>query len=171
MYALTAVTVSDRHLDEVSTVMESLLFRKNVRVHWRIERSERRALIIERLRTLPFHGLVTVCLHRAEVKAERARRYCLRRLLRELSERGIDQVIIESRHEALDARDRSLLTGMRKAYELRPRMKVSWSLANSHPGLWVADCVAGAATWWLGGEGRFFGPIEDRVALIDIDVS
>jgi hypothetical protein len=112
---------------------------------------------------------VTVCLHRTDVRSERARRFCLDRLLAELSSRGVDRVVVESRNEALDARDRAVLTGMRRAGVVRPVMEVRWDLASAHPALWAADCFVGLVTSWLGGDEEMHGGLERRITVIDVD--
>jgi hypothetical protein len=169
VYALAAVIVDHRGLSVVGDAMEGLRYRKNARVHWRVERRERRPLIIERIASLPLSGAVAVCLHGRAVKAERARRLCIDALLADLSSRGVDQVVIESRGPALDARDRGVLTGLRTAGQVRPVMSVAWSVAGSQPGLWAADCVAGTVSEWLDGDDRHWKRIEHRMTIIDVE--
>jgi hypothetical protein len=118
---------------------------------------------------LPVTGVVAVCLHAADVKSERARRLCLTRLLSELSALGVASVTFESRHEQ-DRADRAVLTGLRRAEAVSTDMVVTWLMASADPMLWAADVVAGAVSWWLDGDGRFWESLEPLVTLLDIDV-
>lgn len=170
VYALAAVIVDDRGLAAVAEAMDGLRYRKNAQVHWRLERTERRPRIIEELASLPFSGVVTVCLHRTGVRQERARRFCLDALLTELTNRAVDKVIMESRNAALDDRDRAVLTALRRGGAIRPAMDVRWALPTEYPPLWAADCVVGVATGWLAGEDRFWRRIEHRVEVLGVDM-
>lgn len=78
--------------------------------------------------------------------------------------------MFESRQKALDAGDRSILTALRHTRQVAPGMRVSWELASTHAGLWAADIVAGALTWWLGGDDdRCWQHLTDQVELLDVD--
>lgn len=93
VYVLAAVLVESEQAEVVQSVLESVRYGRSTRVHWRVERPERRGMLAKTVAGLPITGVVTVCLHHSElVKSERARRLCLRRLLVELSGRGVDQV-------------------------------------------------------------------------------
>lgn len=167
-YTLVAVLVAEDAAETVRTSMRALRYGRSQVVHWRVERPERRKLIAAELAELPVTGVVTVCLHAREVKSERARRRCLVRLLVELAARGIDRVVFESRRGPLDAADRQVLTGLRKAGTVPAQMLVVWE-PPAAPELWVADCIAGAVSWWLGGDGRYFEPLQKLITLVDVD--
>ncbi|MFD4143040.1 hypothetical protein [Streptomyces sp. NPDC058572] len=168
VYTLAAVLVEAEAVADVREAMQGLRFGKSRSVHWRIERPARRVVLAAAIAQLPVVGVVTVCLHRAEVRSERARRRSLVRLFGELSGRGVDLVVMESRHEQ-DAGDRAVLTGLRRASAVSHAMTVTWELASTDAGLWVADCLAGAVSWWLDGDGRYFEVLEPLVTILDVD--
>lgn len=168
VYALAAVLVATREANSVREAMMGLRHGRSRVIHWRVERAERRKLIAAAIADLPVVGVLAVCLHRAEIKSERARRRCLVRLLAELDARGADCVVFESRRQRQDEADRAVLTGLRKAGAVSTSMVVRWELPDA-PELWVADCVAGAVSWWLDGDGRYWGPLEKLITLLDVD--
>jgi len=170
VYTLAAVLVDDASAESVRTRMEGLRYGKSSVVHWRMERPERRALLAAEVATLPIAGVVAVCLHDAEIRSERARRMCMVTLLGELSARGVDRVVFETR-QAQDSKDRAVLTGLRKTRAVAPKMAVTWEMPSSDPALWVADVIAGACSWWLDGDGRFWTPLDPLVTVLDVDVT
>lgn len=168
VYTLAAVLVEAESILEVRETMKSLRYGKSPLVHWRLERSARRSLLVAAIAQLPVVGVVSVCLHRADTRSERARRRCLVRLLTELSVRGVDRVVFESRHEQ-DAADRAVLTGLRRANAVSHEMAVTWAVASTDAGLWAADCLAGAVSWWLDGDGRYFEALAHLTTIFDVD--
>ncbi|MCX4516034.1 hypothetical protein OHA27_38770 [Streptomyces sp. NBC_01619] len=168
VYTLAAVLVEAESVLEVRETMQSLRYGKSLLVHSRLERAARRAVLVEAIAQLPVVGIVTVCLHRTDTRSERARRRCLVRLLSELSVRGVDRVVFESRH-AQDAADRAVLTGLRKASAVSHTMTVTWALASADAGLWAADCLAGAVSWWLDGQGQYFEVLAPLTTILDVD--
>jgi hypothetical protein len=168
VYTLAAVIVDDAAVDAVRDAMNNLRYRGNATVHWRKERAERRKLIAAAVAELPVEAVVTVCMHASDMKAERARRLCMKRLLAHLSELGADDVTFESRHAQQDQADRDMLTGLRRERTVRADMRVSWMLP-SEPILWAADVFASALSWWLDDQGDYWTILEPQVTLIDID--
>lgn len=166
VYALAAVLIDDEHHDPVAEALRDLRYGRNQVIHWRDERQERRALIVKALAELPIHGIVTVNVYENTANTERARRFCLRRLLPELADRGVEAAVFEARQENQNHRDRSVVTALRKAREIPTTMTVDWSPPTLPP-LWAADVVAGVVTWWLGGEGAYFDRLAARIDLID----
>ncbi|CAL9445001.1 hypothetical protein SUDANB106_02353 [Streptomyces sp. enrichment culture] len=169
VYVLAAVLVPDDAESTVRATMEGLRHGRSRVVHWRKERPERRTLIASAIAGLPVTGLVAVCLHDAEVRSERARRRCLLRLLDELARRDVERVIFETRHEQ-DAADRAVVTSLRKAKVVTDAMSLTWEDPGAwFAGLWVADCVAGAVSWWLDGHGTHWSLLEGQVTLVDVE--
>lgn len=169
VYTLAAVVVPDESIEKVQQAMINLRYRKSPRVHWRDEREERLPEIVRTVAGLPWTGVVTVCLHGPEMKSERARRLCIMRLLPELSERGVNRILFESRQEPRDREDRGLLVGLRKGSLFRSDIEVDWKPALSDSALWAADVVAGALSWWFDGKGDHWRALEDLVHMIEID--
>ncbi|MFC8529586.1 hypothetical protein [Nocardia sp. NPDC057227] len=166
VYTLAAVIVPESALAEVRETMLALRYGRTPRVHWRDERLEH---IAKAVAALPMSGVVTVYLHDPEVGPERARRLCLKVLLRVLSERGVDAICFESRRAEQDARDRALLVTLRKQPGFRREVTVGWTKASDDPALWAADVVAGALTWWLDGRHRYWEALSTVVDIVEVD--
>lgn len=171
VYTLAAVLVADDAEEKVRGVMKSLRHGRSRVIHWRRERTERRDMIAAAIATLPVSGVVTVCLHGAATRSERARRRCLIRLLDELMRRDVGRVIFETRH-AQDAADRAVITNLRKTGVITDAMSVTWEDPSAwFAGLWVADCVAGAVSWWLDGQDAYWEVLEPQMTLIEVDTN
>ncbi|UGT64488.1 hypothetical protein [Nocardia asteroides] len=169
VYTLAAVIVPEPSLDEVRETMLALRYGRTPRVHWRDERAERLEHIAKAVAALPMSGVVTVYLHDPAVGPERARRLCLKVLLRVLSARGVDAICFESRRAEQDARDRALLVTLRKQPGFRREVTVGWTKASDDPALWAADVVAGALTWWLDGGHEYWEALSAVVDIVEVD--
>lgn len=167
VYVLAAAVVDAGVIPEVREAMRALRVGKSPVVHWRLERPERRRLLVTALKALPLRGVAAVSIYSYGSRAERARRHCLDRLLRELQERGVTRSILESRGPALDHRDRQVLTGLRTAGTLSRGLKVSWERGSNEPLLWAADCLAGCVTGFFGERPAYLCALGDRVKLIE----
>ncbi|MCT9931671.1 hypothetical protein N5079_15765 [Planotetraspora sp. A-T 1434] len=166
VYVLAAVLLHSEGLDHVRSLMDTLRYGKTPTVHWRTERVPRRSLIAQAVASIDFASVVAVSLHASAGRPERARRHCLLRLLPELSARGVETVVFESRREQ-DAADRAILTVLRRRGQVAAEMSVSWARASSDAALWTADVVAGVVTGWLGGELRWWPLLEERVTFLE----
>jgi hypothetical protein len=76
-------------------------------------------------------------------KQERARRKCLELLLPLLEAAGVGMLVLESRNEAQNKRDRELVMSARRKH-LITRIDLSHEPGEGQPMLWVPDQVVGA---------------------------
>src|SRR5216683_6579407 len=120
LYVLAAVIVADAEADGHREALRALLYRRQLRLHWRDESSKRREELIATVRTLRDTGAVVIAIGVPSGRQERARRKCIERLLRELADRGITTVVFERRHPKLDARDRVLVAALQHQQSLPP---------------------------------------------------
>ena len=89
-------------------------------------------------------------MHDARTDSERARRFCLSQLLRELHGLGVERVVFESR-QAEDRKDMQVIAAWRRAKRPEAMLRVDFLPAIAEPGLWLADIIAGAFMRWFGG--------------------
>ena len=88
--------------------------------------------------------LVVVGIGLTSSRQERGRRLCLRRLLWELGESGVEQVWIESRTPSLNAADTAAVAAMRARREISHKLRISFTYPSGEPLVWIPDIVAGA---------------------------
>ncbi|MER5424519.1 hypothetical protein [Streptosporangium roseum] len=91
-------------------------------------------------------GIVIVGTGLDRARQERARRKCMERLLWELGQRYVSDVIFERRCRELDVRDRELVAALQGRHAMPHRLQLSWRAPDGEPLLWLADIVAGAAS-------------------------
>jgi hypothetical protein len=158
LYVLAAVIVADADADGHRQALRALLYRRQLRLHWRDESATRRSQLISAIRQLRHTGVVVIATGVAPRRQERARRKCMERLLTELTSRGIVNIVFERRHDELDARDRALIAALKRQQSLPAVVHASWQAPADEPLLWLPDIAAGAAglaeigdaTYWQG---------------------
>jgi hypothetical protein len=145
LYVLVAVIVADVDADRHRQALRALLYRGQLRLHWRDESARRRNQLISALCQLGHTGAVVIATGVAPRRQERARRKCIERLLAELIARGIASIVFERRQDKLDARDRVLVAALKRQHSLPAVLRASWQGAADEPLLWLPDIAAGAA--------------------------
>jgi hypothetical protein len=145
LYVLAAVIVADADADGHRQALRALLYRGQLRLHWRDENATRRTQLIGAICQLRHTGAVVIATGVAPKRQERARRKCIERLLAELTSRGIASIVFERRHDELDARDRALVTALKRQRSLPAAVRASWQAPADEPLLWLPDIAAGAA--------------------------
>jgi len=114
-------------------------------------------------------AVVTVHIYDRTRRTERARRRCLERLLLELENAGVAEVVIESRAPSQNHSDLLMIMALRKSRTISKAITVNWRPSHQEPLLWAADAVVGAITWWIDGRGAGFECLEDHVKVVCID--
>jgi hypothetical protein len=145
-YVLAAVIVADHHAEDHRAALRALLYRGQHRLHWRDESARRRALLISAVSALPHTGAIVIATGTQPRRQERARRKCIERLASELASRGITTAVFERRHPDLDARDRTMITSLRRQRAIPAGFQATWQEATAEPLLWLPDIAAGAAS-------------------------
>jgi hypothetical protein len=146
LYVLAAVIIADADADRHRQALRELLYRRQIRLHWRDESSRRRSQLIYAVCELRHTGAVVIAAGVGPGRQERARRKCIERLLSELTSRGIAKVVFERRHKELDARDRAMIAALQRQQSLPAALRASWEPATAEPLLWLPDIAAGAAS-------------------------
>ncbi len=145
LYVLAAVIVADADAEKHRQALRALLYRGQLRLHWRDESAKRRSQLIRAVCRLRHTGAIVIAAGVAPTRQERARRKCIERLLAELTARGVASVVFERRHDELDARDRALVAALKRQQSLPAAVRASWQPATDEPLLWLPDIAAGAA--------------------------
>jgi hypothetical protein len=130
---LAAVIVVDTDADEYRQSLRALLYRGQLRLHWRNESARRRGELISALSHLRHTGAVVVATGVGSKRQERARCKCIERLLAELATRGIANIVFERRHDQRDARDRALVAALKRRRSLPAAVSTSWQAAADEP--------------------------------------
>ena len=113
--------------------------------------------------------MIAVCLHEFTVASERARRLCLASLLAALDEQAVDRVILDSRRQQ-DDNDLKVLQAWRRAGRPGAGVRMDFQDSEAEPALWAPDCVAGAAAWWLNGDGASWHHLEAVTRVVNVDL-
>ncbi|GAT66021.1 hypothetical protein PS9374_01665 [Planomonospora sphaerica] len=146
LYLMAAVLVPPTCAEGYRAVLRGLLLRNQRRLHWRDEKDKRRVQLVEAIGALRPCGIVVIGTGLDRGRQERARRKCMERLLWELSNRDIGEVVFESRGPQLDASDRKMIDIMRIRSMLPDRIRAAWRNPIADPLVWMPDIVAGAAS-------------------------
>ena len=145
LYLMAAVMVSPLTAEAHRETLRGLLLRRQRRLHWRDENDRRRTRLISAVADLEPHGIVVIATGLDPRRQERGRRKCIERLLWELGDSYVSDVIFERRSAEFDLRDRELVAALQGRHAMPPRLRLSWEAAEKEPLLWLADIVAGAA--------------------------
>lgn len=165
LYLLAAVIVADHHADHHRAALRALLYRGQLRLHWRDESSRRRAELIAAVSTLPHTGAIVIATGTQPRRQERARRKCIERLVTELASRGINTAVFERRHPDLDARDRTMIASLRRQQALPSAFRATWLPASAEPLLWLPDIAAGAASLAETGDDTYWRDLSDAFTV------
>lgn len=162
LYLVTVVVVETATAaHELAT---SLLLPRQARVHWHAEGDERRRQLVERLAAAALNCTAYVSRPVSSRRHERARALCMGRLLWDLRDSAVDELVIESRQERNDRRDRRTIIAAQKAHRARPDLSYRHERPATVPMLWLPDIVAGAVAAHLTTSG------EDPLGRLSVSV-
>lgn len=143
LYVVAAVIVEERQ-EEARAQARAVLPPKQVRFHWRDEGGARRLAMLGCIVGLGASARGYV--HRmADVRRQdRSRALCFKRLLWDLGQAGVGELVIESRREPNDRKDRQTIIWAQKAHIASQALDYRHGLPKEEPLLWFADALAGA---------------------------
>jgi len=168
VYVMAAVIAGAQHADALRDGVRPLLRKGEKKLHWRTDADRRHDSVIGAIVELPIEAFVVVRRGPATDKSERRRRKCLETLLPELTLRGCDHLVMESRGPTDDRRDRDMLDAMRAKKEI-VGLRLDHAPGPADPVLWIADAVCGAVVAHRTGESRWLEAIADRVMIRNLD--
>ena len=144
LYVIAAAVVVDASADEIRAALRRLLLRGQVRFHWRDESTPRRRRMLEMIASLGLECRAYVRAPVAKRHQDRARRLCLEALVWDLRDRGIDELVIETRGLVPDRRDSLAIRDARRAKVASPALRYRFGRPKDEPLLWIPDAIAGA---------------------------
>lgn len=170
IYVLAAAIIhEDRDLDDIRRQLRRLVPRRQVRLHWHTEGEGARMRVIDTIAELRLEHVVVIRAGVDPKRQERARRKGLERLVFELSQRAVAQMIVESRGPKLDGHDRDLMAAQRGFQAAGSDINVSFARPLEEPMLWIPDAVAGAiALARSGRESRYYNTLIDTLYVCAI---
>lgn len=154
IYVVGCVIVPNTECDELRQRFEA-----KVRFHFHSEGEQERVAM---LKSIGSCGLATVgYVHRGLPNGQpRARALCFNRLLWDLKEWGVDEVVFESRQSHNDRADRIIIIAAQKAGIASTSLSYEWNTPLGDPLLWTADAIAGAVAAHVG-RGRYSALLEE----------
>ena len=142
-YVLATVLVPDARADEVRAVLRSTLRRGQRRYHWHDEGPASRLAVTQAVAALGLDAVAVTTTPVDGPRQERARRHCLRVLLWEVEQRGIEHVVLESRHRPLDQADVQMIAHARRTGWISRDLRYVFDRPGDEPLLWLPDIVSG----------------------------
>jgi hypothetical protein len=154
IYLLAAPVADPSLCDPIREQLRRLLTGRSRRLHWRNQTPRRRRTIAATLGGFDVAHTIIVGTPIDPKRQERARRYCLERLMFELDFLGVSRVWIETRSPSLNNADRTMLAALRSRGSLPATLTVDFALPDQEPMLWLPDAVAGAIGMHRRGDDR-----------------
>lgn len=156
-YLLAATLIAPNALHSARVMMRELLFPGCRRVHFKTEQDSRRRLIVSRM----VHSGHQVHIYSGRGHSEQVRTLLLERLTSDAIDAGVTRLVLDSRDNIGNKRDRSTLGNQTKAREagMVHEHIESWT----EPALWISD----AAAWCYGAGGDW----KRRIAPITASVT
>lgn len=156
--------------DEVDATRDPLLELHSGRkkLHWRDLDETRRDRIAAALSATAATHLTVVAEPIALRRQERARAFCLRRMMWELDCLGVVQLTLEARPTELERRDLRLVDALRAQGAVAKTFRVSHGFPDQEAMLWLPDQVLGLVGESLTGDGRRLGMLGAAPTVIHL---
>jgi hypothetical protein len=143
LYLVAVVTVHREAVPEIRQSLRGTLLRRQRRFHWRDESEPRRLDMMKLIGDLEVFSFAFSRSPSDPKKQTRARRVCLEAVLWVLREKGIDEVVIESRG-GQDRDDEAAILDSKRCKIADPNLLFRFDRPQVEPLLWLPDTVAGA---------------------------
>jgi hypothetical protein len=168
LYLMAAVVVPATAACAVREALTSSLRRGARRFHWHHESLAGKAAMLALIRDLEVEMLVTYAAPVAARNPDRARRRALLRLFWELDQRGVRDVLLESRGERRDTEDRRCVAQGRRAGWAPEPVRYDFAKPAAECLLWLPDAVAGATMRALAdGDDAYLTALGPRVTVVE----
>jgi hypothetical protein len=153
-YLMGCVLIEAKHLATARRSTADLVS-DGKRIHFHQERDKTRRQFLDVFVTMPVRVVGVVCYRQHGVSEFRARDACVGALVRELQDRDVPRLTLESRQNDTD--DQRTIAQCRLP---EPTLMYDHRIGLHEPMLWLAD----GFTWALGSGGRWMTAIE---AVVD----
>lgn len=167
MYVVADVVVHGGH-EDVRLAVRACLLRRQPRFHWRDESEAQRERMLAAFVDLSVAGRIYVHEPLERRGDVRARALCLNALLWDLWQGHVDGLVLESRQEHGDYRDRQTIAHAQRACRASPTLHYGFERPHEEPLLWLADAIAGAATASLVEGADYLKQLGDEVHRTDV---
>ena len=165
-YVLALIDEVD--VEEARGATRSLLLPRSRRFHWNAEDVSQRRRMLATLRASVRNLRVYACRPMPRTKQERARALCLNRLLWDLRDYAVERLVLESRQERNDRKDRLTIVRAQKACRA-PALDYAFAKPVAEPLVWLADAGAGAAATELCGDDRgYLDTLGETVTVVEV---
>ncbi|WNV86702.1 hypothetical protein [Umezawaea sp. Da 62-37] len=169
-YVLAAVVFDSVVHDQVRDMLRALPGRpRGAKLHWTSMTTAYRHTAARDLAEVEGMHVVTIGSPVRHRRQERARAACLTRLTCELHSYGVQELLIESRTAALNARDVATVTGARYTLPKGTHFRVEHQAGAEEPLFWAADIVAGAVRAHRFGAPVYRSLLADRLYEVNVD--
>lgn len=168
LYLVAAVVVVDGDLGASRRAAQKVLLARQRRFHWRNESERQRWRMLEAISTLDVTLLAYSRVLRGE-RQERARALCIERMLWDLREMGVSEIVFESRDRG-DNKDARTIANAQRAGVVAKTVRYRFERPEREPILWIPDAIAGAASAQVAGETPYLDQVpEVLVRLVVVD--
>jgi hypothetical protein len=167
LYVVAAGVVVKTDADRARDELRKFLSPRQGYFHWGDEKPARRLAMLDRLAELDVMAFVTSYYPAANRRQERARASCLTMLVGDLRVEDVDELVVETRGEYLDRRDRRTLLHVREVGIAADSLTYRHAGKLEEPGLWAADAIAGAvATHLAGNDSQYYERLRPSLLKI-----
>lgn len=167
---LAAVIVPDAHAVDVEHALRFLVALGQRRFHWRDESASRQKTFLATVADLDRLEVVALAYCRetpSQKKLEQARVRCLWSLLADLSDRQVSTLVIESRQERNDRKDRREILRAQEAGVAARDLIYRHGRPKEEALLWLPDAMAGAVGLKIARDDeKFFSMLPDGMCTI-----
>ncbi len=165
VYLVGAAVLIGSGEDDARSRLRSLLLPGQTRLHFRMEREERRMALLSVLSDLDLGVLAAWCQPVSRRRQGPARRACLTALAGDLDREGVAELVLERRDEAGNRLDRQTFLDARHGGIAD--LVYRFAAPEDEPLLWAADAVAGAVCAHVAGStSRYYEALRPGVLVV-----
>jgi hypothetical protein len=143
LYVVAAALIVPDGLD-VGEALSRIPHGRAPRFHWRNESDAQRMRMLDLVRELGLRSIATCYVADRPRWQERGRLKAFGRLLWELKQERVLELVIESRGEPNDGKDRQMIARAQRAGSAMAEMAYRFERPHKNPLLWLPDALAGA---------------------------
>lgn len=168
LYLVAVVVLAPAGAEMAAERVRSVLLPRQPRFHWHAESDRQRRRMLDTMVELDVG--VRAYVMRLTGRSERARALLLNRALWDLAELGVAELVLESRQEHNDVRDRRIIAAAQRAGMASPELVYRHERPHSEPLLWLPDAAAGAVAAAVAGETSSYVEVLERGRLVVVEV-